>query len=131
MRDARATAFPSRMKFLGRARASSANASPARTFGVSPKQSFPAKVRDREDAIANTRDACATRNRFHRQAADECRLAACAPQSRLKTAHPFRADPRRLHVAHGNRFYILVRALQQSRQHATRSQFNKEIATAP
>ena len=29
-------------------------------FGVSPKQSFQ-KVCDREDAIANTRDACATR----------------------------------------------------------------------
>ena len=45
MRDARATAFQSRMRFLGRARASRANASPARTFGGSPKQSFPAKVR--------------------------------------------------------------------------------------
>jgi hypothetical protein len=43
-------------------------------FGVAPKQSFLAhrlvacregqtKVRDREDALASTRDACATRNR--------------------------------------------------------------------
>jgi len=32
-------------------------------FGVSPKQAFPATVRDREDAIANTRDECATRRR--------------------------------------------------------------------
>jgi hypothetical protein len=48
MRDARATAFQSPMKFLGSARVARANASPARTFGVSPKQSFPAKVRDRE-----------------------------------------------------------------------------------
>ena len=30
-------------------------------FGVSPKQSF-RKVRDGEDAIANTRDACATQS---------------------------------------------------------------------
>src|SRR5437764_191347 len=81
-------------------------------FGVSPKQSFSAKVRDREDAIANTRDACATRNGFRRQAADECRQVGCAPQSRLKAAQPFCATPCRLDVAHGNRFYILVRALQ-------------------
>ena len=30
-------------------------------FGVSPKQSF-RKVRDREDASANTRDACVTQS---------------------------------------------------------------------
>src|SRR5205814_2573337 len=32
--------------------------------------------------------------------------AACAPQSRLKTAQPFRAHSRRLDVAHANRFHI-------------------------
>ena len=40
--------------FLGSARVSRVG------FGVSPKQSF-SKVRDREDAIASTRDACAPR----------------------------------------------------------------------
>jgi len=59
--------------FLGTARVSRANASPARTFGVPPKQSFletgnhnvrpisqeSSRLRD---AIANTRDACATQN---------------------------------------------------------------------
>jgi DNA polymerase III alpha subunit len=59
--------------FLGTARVSRANASPARTFGVPPKQSFletgnhnvrpisqeSSRLRD---AIANTRDACATRS---------------------------------------------------------------------
>src|SRR5712691_5710305 len=43
---------------LGSASVSDVNASPARTFGVTPKQSS-RKVRDREDAIASTRDACA------------------------------------------------------------------------
>ncbi len=62
--------------FLGSARVARANASPARTFGVSPKQSFlktklecldgTRKVRDGEDAIANTRDACATQNSANR-----------------------------------------------------------------
>src|SRR5581483_1303055 len=57
----------------GSARVSRANASPAQTFSVAPKRTFwtPAvwfriydtrKVRDRADALANTRDACATRN---------------------------------------------------------------------
>jgi hypothetical protein len=46
--------------FPGSARVSRAG------FGVSPKQSFPVvanvtKVRDGEDALAHTRDACATR----------------------------------------------------------------------
>src|SRR6266487_627380 len=50
---------------FGSACVSRANASPARTFGVSPKQSSPViantmKVRDGEDAIVSTRDACAT-----------------------------------------------------------------------
>jgi len=55
------------------ARVSRANASLAQTFSVAPKRTFwaPAvwfriydtrKVRDREDALASTRDACATRN---------------------------------------------------------------------
>ncbi|PYK59403.1 MAG: hypothetical protein DME43_08925 [Verrucomicrobia bacterium] len=48
---------------LGSARVSRAG------FGVSPKQSFPAKVRDRTDAIANTRDACATRKIYARHEA--------------------------------------------------------------
>src|SRR5436309_14027734 len=41
--------------------ASHAIASPAWTFGVAPKQSFQ-KIRDGEDTIPNTRDACATQN---------------------------------------------------------------------
>src|SRR5438128_952230 len=58
---------------LGSARVPRANASPARTFGVAPKQSFDEfatyhrfralrKVRDGEDALASTRDACATQS---------------------------------------------------------------------
>jgi error-prone DNA polymerase len=57
----------------GSACVSRADASPVRTFGAAPKQSFGrltirsgicafGKVRDGEDAIANTRDACATQN---------------------------------------------------------------------
>src|SRR3989442_2856422 len=57
----------------GSASVSRANASPARTFGVAPKQSFEGfatrhgfraarKVRDGEDALASTRDACATQS---------------------------------------------------------------------
>ena len=57
----------------GSARVSRANASPARTFGVAPKRTFPAtidpgivmhttKACDGEDAIANTRDARATQS---------------------------------------------------------------------
>src|SRR6266496_6717147 len=57
----------------GSACVSRADASPARTFGAAPKQSFGrltirsgicafGKVCDSEDATANTRDACATQN---------------------------------------------------------------------
>src|SRR5438876_3681583 len=46
---------------LGSACVSRAIASPAWTFGVAPKQSFH-KIRDGEDTIPNTRDACATQN---------------------------------------------------------------------
>jgi len=43
--------------------------------GVPPQQSFlqqsiPKEVRDREDAITNTRDACGTRSKFYRCAGD-------------------------------------------------------------
>src|SRR6516225_9604597 len=59
-------------RLSGSARVSACNASPARTFGVTPKQSFritgiaepldrPKKSPRSRDAIANTRDACATR----------------------------------------------------------------------
>ncbi|MEY2539097.1 MAG: hypothetical protein QOG67_2837 [Verrucomicrobiota bacterium] len=49
---------------LGSARASRANARPARTFGASPKQALrwrgiEEKVRNGEGAIAGTRGACA------------------------------------------------------------------------
>src|SRR5438067_4719100 len=48
----------------GSARVSRANASPARTFGVTPKQSFQSPRK--RDAFASTRDACATRSSENR-----------------------------------------------------------------
>jgi hypothetical protein len=48
------------------------NASPARTFGISPKQSLQRSPRLR-DAIANTRDACATLNAYAPQRASPAR----------------------------------------------------------
>jgi len=67
--------------FPGSARVSRANASPARTFGVSPKQFLRKSPRWR-DVTANTRDACATRTLERRwptgicarQAAEHCGL---------------------------------------------------------